>query len=137
MLPDLKIGTCIILRWGQLVLMGKRKGSHGAGTWSFPGGHPDPNETVDDAVRRELYEETGLRYTGPLAHATFVENHFEAEGKRYVTLYMEGRVTGFDNKPVLREPNKCEEWRWVNVNDLPQPLFAPIEKLLQSGYRFT
>lgn len=120
------------------MLMGKRKGSHGAGTWSFPGGHPEPNETLDEAIRRELYEETGLQYTGDLRHSTFVENHFEAEGKRYVTLYMEGKIPAFGEAKVeVREPNKCEEWRWVPVTDLPRPLFAPIERLLQSGYRFT
>lgn len=116
--------------------MGKRKGSHGAGTWSFPGGHPEPNETINEAIRRELFEETGIEFKGYLKHSTFVENHFEADGKRYVTLYTEGHVDEAPS-PVVREPNKCEEWRWVNVNDLPQPLFAPIEKLLQLGYRFT
>ena len=28
-------------------------------TWEVPGGHREPGETIDDAARRELYEETG------------------------------------------------------------------------------
>lgn len=116
--------------------MGKRKGSHGAGTWSFPGGHPEPGETIEEAVRRELFEETHIEFKGYLKCVTFVENHFEAEGKRYVTLYLEGHVDEGAFARVM-EPHKCEEWRWVPVTLLPQPLFAPIEKLLQSGYQFT
>jgi len=55
-----------------------------------------------------------------------------------VTLYLEGHfLESSEVKAEVREPNKCEEWRWVPVTDLPRPLFAPIEKLLQSGYRFT
>lgn len=137
MLPDLRIGVCIILRWGQLVLMGKRTGSHGAGTWSFPGGHPEPGETLEEAARRELFEETGITEIQDLRHGTFTENYFPEHGKRYVTICMEAQVVGVHQSVELREPNKCEEWRWVAINDLPKPLFPPIENLLRSGYRFT
>ncbi len=34
---------------------------HGGGHWGFPKGHPEPGESDEQAARRELAEETGLR----------------------------------------------------------------------------
>jgi 8-oxo-dGTP diphosphatase len=31
-----------------------------AGRWTVPGGHVEPDESLQDAARREAYEETGL-----------------------------------------------------------------------------
>ena len=34
-----KIGVGVVIRNSDCVLVGLRKNSHGAGLWSFPGGH--------------------------------------------------------------------------------------------------
>jgi 8-oxo-dGTP diphosphatase len=35
--PKVGVGVCIVK--DNKVLLGKRKNSHGDGTWAFPGGH--------------------------------------------------------------------------------------------------
>jgi len=115
-----------------MILMGKRKGSHGAGTWSFPGGHLEWNETAGSCAARELLEETGIRID-PLTFKklTFTNDVFSVESKHYITLYMEAPWNG--EEPRVLEPGKCDRWAWFAVP--PEPLFLPVENLLADGFK--
>ena len=37
-------------------------------------------------------------------------------------------------EPLVTEPDKCHEWRWVPFSDIPQPWFSPLRCLLESGF---
>lgn len=110
--------------------MGRRKGSHGAGGWHFPGGHLEYGEEPADCARREVLEETGLGIhdirTGPYTNDVFVD-----EGKHYITLYLVAKTEG---EPRLLEPEKCEGWQWVLWDEIPKPYFLPVKHLLEQGY---
>jgi 8-oxo-dGTP diphosphatase len=125
------VGTsAIVVRDGR-VLLGRRRGAHGAGTWSPAGGKPEPGESPADAAARELREETGLvaRELHPVGWTSDV---FPEEGLHYVTLH---HAVVADGEPRLLEPDKCEGWAWFDPDALPQPLFAPVASLFGSGWR--
>jgi len=50
---------------GKVLLM-RRTGHDHPGAWALPGGGIEGDETAEEAARRELLEETGLKYDGPL-----------------------------------------------------------------------
>ena len=111
--------------------MQKRKGSHGSGTWSFPGGHLEFGEEPEKSVVREVSEETGLKTTSA-KFCGITNDIFEKEGKHYVTLYYLCEVEG---EPSIKEPEKCTEMGWFAWNELPTPLFFCIENLLRTGFK--
>jgi 8-oxo-dGTP diphosphatase len=127
--PLVGIGV-IVVREGK-VLLGRRLGSHGAGTWALPGGHLEFGESVEDCARREVLEESGLRLGG-ISAGPYTSDVFPEAGRHYVTLF----VIAEDalGEPQRLEPTKCAEWRWFGWDDLPQPLFSPVESLRLTGF---
>lgn len=127
MSPKIGVGV-LIFREGKL-LLGRRKGSHGAATWSAPGGHLEFGETPEECARRETEEETGL-VLNRVEAGRFVSDVFHDVGKHYVTLFMISRDAA--GVAECREPEKCEGWEWFSPDALPSPLFAPLQTLIET-----
>ena len=68
-------------------LMGQRRNSHGDGTWSIPGGHLEFGETFEDAAKREVLEETGLKIKN-IRFGAVTNDYFKKENKHYVTVWV-------------------------------------------------
>ena len=126
-----KVGVGVIVKKGKNVLLGKRKGAHGAGSWSFPGGHLEFGETVEACARREVLEETGIEIEN-IKMASFTNDIFPEEKKHYLTVYVAADYSAGDVK--VMEPEKCEEWGWFDWDALPEPLFIPVINLLKQEY---
>lgn len=122
--------SAIVVRTGA-VLLGRRRGAHGAGTFAFPGGKVDPGEDPAEAVRRELLEETGL-VARTVTPAAWTSDVFADAGLHYVTLH---HVVDADGEPRVLEPDKVEDWDWFDWDDLPVPLFGPAAALRDTGWR--
>ncbi len=129
---EVRVGVGVIIINDGLVLVGKRRNSHGEGCWQFPGGHIDFGETVEAAAAREVLEETGLRVTN-LRRGPYTNDVFREEGKHYITLFILADYAG--GQVVVKEPDKCEGWQWVEWEKIPRPLFLPMQNLMAQGYR--
>jgi MOSC domain-containing protein YiiM/ADP-ribose pyrophosphatase YjhB (NUDIX family) len=125
------VGVGVIVVRGDDVLFGLRLGPHGAGSWSFPGGRLDGDESVEACALRELSEEAGVEAINPRLVAE-TEDDFP-EGLRYRTLFVQVDWAG--GEPSVREPERCGRWGWFSWADPPQPLFLPVASLRASGFR--
>jgi 8-oxo-dGTP diphosphatase len=123
-----RVGVAVLIRDHEgKILFGLRKGKHGPGTWSFPGGHQEFGETPEYTAWREVYEETGMSLdtVEPYEPCPYVNTYFEQTDTQYITLYFTGRPMLC--RPRVMEPEKCERWEWFSPKALPSPLFDPIE----------
>lgn len=127
--PRVGIGI-LVFDEQQRLLLGKRKGSHGHGSWCNPGGHLEFGETIMQGATREVLEETGLVIVNP----TFVgitNDIFVAENKHYVSIFLKALCPA-GQVPQLCEPEKTVLWQWFAIDNLPSPLFVSLKNLLEN-----
>ena len=125
------IGVGVVVVRDEKVLLGMRRGAHGAGSWSFPGGHVDEGERPEAAALRELEEETGLQAANPRIVGES-DDTFPG-GLRYRTHFI--RVDWTGGEPAVCEPDACARWGWFSWDDPPEPLFLPVANLRAAGFR--
>ena len=65
-LPLFLVAAGVYLERDRKILILERAAGAMIGFWSLPSGLLDAGESPEDGARRELYEEAGLRPTGPL-----------------------------------------------------------------------
>lgn len=127
--PRVGIGVFVI-RDGKF-LMGHRKGSHGSGTWSIPGGHMEFGESFEQTAKREVMEETGLVIEN-VRFGAVTNDVFENDKKHYVTVWVLSDAP--EGEPSITEPDKFIDQEWIDIGMLPDPLFLSWHSLLDSEF---
>jgi 8-oxo-dGTP diphosphatase len=123
-----KIGLGIMIFKDGKVLIGKRKGSHGAGEYSFPGGHLEYMEGFEECARREVLEETGMKIKN--IKFQLLGNIKDYTPKHYIQI---GLIADWESgEPKILEPNKCESWGWYDIDNLPEPIFIPVKYIIKA-----
>ena len=122
-----QVGVGVFVKRESKILVGKRKGSHGADTWALPGGHLEFGESFERCCKREVLEETGVIINN-ISPVVFTNDIFYEEGFHYITLFFKGEYKS--GEPFVAEPHHCEEWRWVSLDHIPQPIFLPLSNAL-------
>ena len=58
MTPEaVEVVAAVIERGGKILIARRRADAHLGGLWEFPGGKPEPGESLEAALRREIAEE--------------------------------------------------------------------------------
>jgi len=121
--------AAMIIKDGRILLI-RRKGSHGEGSWATPGGHLEFGETPEVCAIRETREEVGIEITN-VRFIAVTNDIFEESGKHYITLWMQADL--LSGEPKIAAEDEVAEFGWFNWDCLPSPRFIPFENLLNQN----
>ena len=109
---------------GEYILVENKVGGSYTGV-TFPGGHIEENESLTDAIIREVYEETGLTIKNPVMCGIY--DWIQDDGARYfVFLY---RASEFTGELHSSDEGKVE---WIKKTDFfSQPLAHGMEAVFE------
>lgn len=82
-----------------------------------------------------MKEESGLDIV-KIKLLTVTTNLFldEAKPTQYVVIAVRAVLADPHQVPRNIEPQMCDGWDWYEWDNLPKPLFWPLEKAVQSGF---
>ncbi|PHT34198.1 Nudix hydrolase 1 [Capsicum baccatum] len=59
-----------------------------------------------------------------------VTNNVISEKVHVVCIFIRAVLADVNQKPKILEPEKCAGWDWYEWNNLPKPLFGPLEDMV-------
>lgn len=104
---------------GEEILLQKRQNTgYADGYYDLSAsGHVEEGESMIKALIREAKEEIGIEIKQEdVEFVTFI--HKNTDNLPYYNGYF--KVTKYDGEVKIGEPEKCEEIKWFNINNLPE-----------------
>lgn len=114
------------------VLLIKRKNDPFKGQWAIPGGFVEEDENLEDAAKRELVEETGIKVKTIEQVKAFGAPGRDPRG-RTISIAFLGWIDCEDN-PVAGDD--AAEAKWFELDDLPEDLAFDHAKIIQTAENY-
>jgi ADP-ribose pyrophosphatase YjhB (NUDIX family) len=127
---QVRVGVSAIIIDDNKILLGHRSknkkdtgGIVGRDTWSLPGGKQEYDETIIECAIRETKEECNLDIVDP---KIIYASDDIAPDRHFVTITT--IVSNYSGEVKVMEPDKEDEWKWFDINNLPDNLYPPSEQ---------
>lgn len=117
-----EVAVGVILKQQQIFITKRDENLHQGGKWEFPGGKKEANETMAQALVRELDEEVGIQVTQQ-QELMLIEHDY---GDKQVILDVR-LVTEFDGEAHGKEG---QQGLWVAIDELQNYQFPEANKII-------
>ena len=129
-MKTVEVAAGLICHEGRYLVAKRKAGVHLAGFWEFPGGKREEGETLEECLRRELFEELSIQVDLPKPVRT-IRHAYESQT---IELHFFRCVI----EAGTPAPLDCDELRWVLPHEMLDLRFPPadqpiIEALQEEG----
>jgi mutator protein MutT len=115
-------------RGNQILLLRRFNTGFRDGEYSVPAGHLEGGETVMAAAAREAEEEIGVRIEAK--DMIFSSVMHRLEGEERVDFFV--HIHKWHGEPFNAEPEKCDDLRWVEIDQLPANTVPYVRQALKN-----
>jgi len=115
------VAAAVLVEHGRVLLTQRKRGTHLAGAWEFPGGKVEPGEDPRDALARELREEIGVEVSvGDPVEVTF---HRYPEKTVLLLFFAATRREGSPEPTAI----DVADVKWAGPEELVDDQFPPAD----------
>ncbi|MFC1792495.1 NUDIX domain-containing protein [Planctomycetota bacterium] len=100
------------------------------GKWAVPGGFVEMDEELEDAVARELQEETGLTGVHLVQMRTFGTCGRDPRG-RQISIAFTGIV--IEGQDKIRPGDDAAKAKWFDIEELPEDMAFDHDEMIKCG----
>ena len=121
--------AALVLNQQDQLLLVKRSVEPAKGKWCLPGGFIEVDESIEEAVLRELEEETGIK-----GEIECLIDFFSQEGRHYRALLIFGYKVKMMGGEV-KAGDDAQDAGFFSLDDLPPIAFLSHQQLIEKQFR--
>ena len=115
----------LLIKENKILLMKRKDTGFADGFYSMPAGKLEPKESVENAIIREVKEEINIDIKNETLKTIQVMNRNGTDRERIDYFFTVDRWNG---KIKNNEPNKCDDLKWFDINNLPENTIPYIKE---------
>ena len=117
------VDVLVINKKTDEILLIKRLNEPFKDCWALPGGFVDENEDLEQAARRELFEETNVETVEMKQIGTFGKPNRDPRGHMISVAYK----TNLIENQIVKAKDDAKDVKWFSINDLPELAFDHLD----------
>jgi 8-oxo-dGTP pyrophosphatase MutT (NUDIX family) len=126
-----EIVSCFVEHDGEFLLLLRQDHKPQGNTWGVPAGKVEDGETKEEAIQREVEEETGYRMQSePELFGTVYVRYSD-----YDFVYHMYRYPTLQKPDIFIDPKSHKEYRWISpIESLSMPLIEDEDRCVELVY---
>ncbi len=106
----------LLINNGKILMMKRKNTGYMDGMYAFVAGHVEEEESLKQAMVREVKEEAGIDIKEQ--DLEFICGIREKSHCRYINFFF--KTDKYEGTPKIMEMDKCEKLEWIDIDKIPE-----------------